>query len=1421
MPIGSYRNITPPSRGGDKNVRSSSDRFYGGVLPPSRRERVQQEARQQEYFAAVTESGASLGFSDKDRDPSGRPYFAYREPGSTATTTDYSRVATTFDPRKPQKLTRDEYYNPRSVDERQAIKEAMGASYSDELDHKIALAISGSNHLSNLQLLPKEENREFGVLETKLAMQVRNGEKSLFDAQVEAAKAKGLPLPFTGKDEKENWIKGVLKDAKKIVSGEIEPMGLSAEDFEGYGMSRIPEEKPDLSSYGISISPENETVGPGPIAAFNNTLMGFRFPVDIPEVELPKIEDPGRRVRNQDWIDVINFFPQMLGEVVSSMGSASASIYEALTGKSTPEIKVPAFGGDEERGTFLDIQSSQNYYLTQIGNGVPENQAFFNTAVKTVGDITIATIIGRDIAKLTALRTAPEKLIEVRLTKADRNMVNDFLTGRSTTENLNMPDQLKVAITDILANGSRQEKKLLFQGVDLLQVKPTRLGQILGVSPAEAERIMINVYGSPIRQSPVGLLPGYRDIPGQSPALGLSTRATEPAGFGVPRRFTEALSGQKNVSKEFVTDLIRRSNLNLSQEAIVRGALASERESIVVESFLRKIEDTEEIASLEKTAKETAGEEAGIESVVGGQKKTRDLESGVRTEATDAEIDKQITTKKARGQSAQPENIIKSAATALSPLSSLDDVTKNILRQWYRDSLVVKEQSVLEKRKYPELSGVGIKELDRYQLGKETPNAEVIRTAFDSLYNEAVARGLDIPYRVNYVPQVYSQSPRKIQESVLNYLLDNNVDKNVALEYLDGKTLLPENTAKRLKLSPTFEKDRVFPTYAIAKKYGLTPRYDNAADLVQNYKLELGKALNNRQLLDELQESGKILPDVSAPQGWSKLNANFTGRTTYEAPGQLAKVLNGVFEDQAQRGFGNQLASVVAGFSKVAQTITLSGGIPFTDLNFFAIGQLVKELTAGNYKAVNAFLRANSNAASVKYFERHKDSIMAMAERGIDLTGRTGVYSQETMRQLLKDKRFGRLIGTGFNRVVEQKTFQNFLPQLQVQLFEDLSLRFTRKGLTKTEAYDASAEIISRNFGLNLDSFARSRLTNDVLSTLFFAPRFRETIVRTLAYTGKAGYEIARLIATMGRKKTSRALYKNRLLLLGMILSYGIYDHMNRMMNGHHIWENPKNRQFALRIPYKSLPDSVKRLFPEGEVIYIEYMPSFLAFARNMFSGGIAIFKGDFDTAGQKIGSLFSMPLKIASEVLTNKDYFGRPIYADTDRTRTKAWKMAQYVGLNINHPYVREFVNQIQEDKPVAESLVYATEFPIRFSTEDKEARSAYYDMLEKRRQIRARAKADFQPKYDEIRFLVEQGNVDKAQEMLEELSAEEYELYKEMRASEKRTETRKAKSAFFPTFEQIQGLVQEGRGEEARAILDSLTEEEYEYYKALKKQQ
>lgn len=151
------------------------------------------------YFYAKNSDGSTIGRAD-DSDPySGTPYFAYRTAGANATTTDKTRVASEFDPRKPAVTPYGKIRNERLPNSAsQKIRQEEGATSNEQLDHRMALAIRGSNAPENLKLIPTSKNQAASGEEGQLQKDVAEGKRSLFDAQLEEAKNKGIKTPFTG-----------------------------------------------------------------------------------------------------------------------------------------------------------------------------------------------------------------------------------------------------------------------------------------------------------------------------------------------------------------------------------------------------------------------------------------------------------------------------------------------------------------------------------------------------------------------------------------------------------------------------------------------------------------------------------------------------------------------------------------------------------------------------------------------------------------------------------------------------------------------------------------------------------------------------------------------------------------------------------------------------------------------------------------------------------------------------------------------------------------------------------------------------------------------------------------------------------------------------------------------------------------------
>ena len=169
--------------------------------------------------------------------------------------------------------------------------------------------------------------------------------------------------------------------------------------------------------------------------------------------------------------------------------------------------------------------------------------------------------------------------------------------------------------------------------------------------------------------------------------------------------------------------------------------------------------------------------------------------------------------------------------------------------------------------------------------------------------------------------------------------------------------------------------------------------------------------------------------------------------------------------------------------------------------------------------------------------------------------------------------------------------------------------------------------------------------------------------------------------------------------------------------------------------------------------------------------------------------------------------------------------QMAGYVfGINvkgasggINHPFIRETYNQIFTDKSLYQSVLEATETPVKFSTMSKIEQQQMYQAFEDKANEVKEIKEKFKPTYDEIQAKRDAGQIDEAQQQLNSLTDEEYKLYKSLLRSDKTAENRRIEGQIFKKFQQIMEL-RDTNKEEAQAILDDFTEEEYEAFKRLK---
>ena len=750
------------------------------------------------------------------------------------------------------------------------------------------------------------------------------------------------------------------------------------------------------------------------------------------------------------------------------------------------------------------------------------------------------------------------------------------------------------------------------------------------------------------------------------------------------------------------------------------------------------------------------------------------------------------------------------------PLSVVDRETRSIYKQREKDLAIGKElanKAYNEFKVKPFIGEDNVENILLYESGEPVRDSYIVKEVqgvFDKLFKEANKRlneyGREIEYRKNYLPQVYKEDRPTVQRALANYLLDKGVDPNVVSNYLNEIQEVPKDVVQALQLNPSFLHQRVFPDYKTAMHYGLNPRYTNIAQLIGYYRDQLEKTVANNKFIDALVEKGKITP--LPLQGYEAINVPFSPKGFYANP-EVANLLNSQFHDPNNAGLIPHTIAASAAVSRKMQEIALSAGVPKTSLNFFTFSQVIKEMTMGNIKSIPALLRSNSNAYSIQYFKDHANTIIRMSEEGLDLSGRVGNYQDlqgyANFIKFLKSEKVNKIVGMSWNKMFEEKTFQSFMPQLQIGVYESAYTKFLAAGYDPNEARKLAADVVRKSFGL-IGDVGRSKFAQDTLSTGLFAPRFREGIINVLGNSFKS-------ITTEWRNP---AFYRNRRLVAGMIISYLIYDALNYELNKRHLIENPAGMEFELMIPTES-----------GLNIRVPLMPSFLAVPRALGAGTIAMFKGDFQTAGQQYGSVLSMPIKLFTELITNRDFFGRAIYKNTDSGPEKMAKMAEYAGMQVNHPFIREAYKQMIPtspvtgkpwNRPIYQSISEALELPTKYITDEQLTSREFYDAIDAHAQDRADKIKALKDKFDEILSKKESGDKEGADRLAKTLSKEEFDLYKSYKRSKASSELSKLQSSMFDIVERAHEMKVAGDIEGANALVRELTPEEYKAYKAAK---
>jgi len=575
---------------------------------------------------------------------------------------------------------------------------------------------------------------------------------------------------------------------------------------------------------------------------------------------------------------------------------------------------------------------------------------------------------------------------------------------------------------------------------------------------------------------------------------------------------------------------------------------------------------------------------------------------------------------------------------------------------------------------------------------------EQFRNLDNEVFDQAKKLGLDINYLQNHIAHFWKESPQQVEQAYMVFKQKYNLSNH-----------------------------RTIPTYEEGIRIGLTPKYTNPSQILAESVQKLQEAKAGIKAFTDLKDHGFIVPasvgsktpgfvPITAPgfpKSAGRVNESLGFIGNWYAPQQIADQINRVFSPQDYGVIGSLLGKT-RGVSGVVQDVGLSGGVPGTPGNAFGVAQVLKETTAGRpIQGATAFIRSFSDKASRDYFEKNAGQIIKMQERNIPVStnftiqnlagGGTLSSVKSTIGNLLKGqlKAAGSDLGTVWNQAVNHPTFQRFMPQLQVQLFNDIEKSALRGGRSASEAADIAAKAVQNFYGATkTDVMARGQgvhdpLVQNFLGTFTFAPKFRESMINFWVNNVKS---LKNPLALENRA--------NVMFVAGATATYLAMDRINYALNGKHMSDNPPGTEDKLLIPTGN-----------GDVVGVPFLSSIATIPRALYREGKLVAGGNIKGAVRDASQTYtSMLFKPFMDVVSNADYFGKKIYQDNATTQEKFTAQAKYLASQLlSHPYLKELTDPRNQNDPAIQRLSRAMELPFRFYTEASLATKYYFGARDK----------------------------------------------------------------------------------------------------------
>jgi hypothetical protein len=634
------------------------------------------------------------------------------------------------------------------------------------------------------------------------------------------------------------------------------------------------------------------------------------------------------------------------------------------------------------------------------------------------------------------------------------------------------------------------------------------------------------------------------------------------------------------------------------------------------------------------------------------------------------------------------------------PVKELAFDIQNLYKDWVNQRKATFIQGLIKFKEFEDLAKLGRQGIIAFQKGETGKRFADVKKYFDEKYSLLKSKNVQLGYLDNYLPQLWADSAETVAET------------------------FTKPQGRRLTQQPEFTLSRVIEDYQTGIEGGLTPRYENIAQLIQWYEQTANKALADRDFFAKLISNGYIAPGGKAPSSWVDLSTNFPKYKVrvgtdkeifqnYKASPELARVINNYLDI----GRDDFLAKTANYLSDIKQRM-LTFGLANTGVNAHGLNILVRNtLFSGNPLAgfvQGAYFLANPKAAQ-RYIDANLNKMDFAIKAGLnvsakDLADLTANKPDQyfNTKTLLQDK--ASKFGEKWNEWFEKPLFNQIIPAIKTdkfyQVYDDLKVNLPEK-----EAARKAAEIVNGVFGgINVEQLGRSKETQDMVRLLLLAPDWFATNFAEIPYG------IYKSVTDRtGAYKAYGTFARN------MIFAYVSANVHNKLLSGHYMYENEPGQKFNI---------DTGMYDPTGKKVYVNLFGTAADFVRLPFDVVTGIYDGDYTVPQRIIRNRLSPGLGTAVSFLTNVDYAGRPLigtdkYGNPLPAEQQALNYAKLLQGAVGYPNFIQEGLQLYTDylagKPVnyTEAAARSLEIPLRFKAETGELVRVQKDRDERRRKL------------------------------------------------------------------------------------------------------